>query len=372
MARILTRHPDLREATLGPVRRFLVIVLALVLVAGLLVAGVVIWRRLDRTNLEQALREVPAGSERIGFTDWGVVRRKVGVHLGSDPSAGRIDSFIEKAYDRDFTAASSIDSAAVAMHQKFGFGPANAQWEAYAQGKDGAAMVLKVADGTDFDVLAGNLRSDGYTKPKDDDGVWDGGPDLVAQLDVTLTPEVQYIALLKDKGLVVTSDTASYAARAAKVAAGDGDSAAAQAGVTDLADPLGDPANAMLWTGDFACDDLAMSQADQDAQDQGDQLVRRAGGVTPLAGLAMATRPDRTLRVVEHFEDSERAEKNLRPRARLAVGEAPGRGVSFSDDFKLTTSKASGNQVILDLKPRQATGYVLSALYDGPVLFATC
>jgi hypothetical protein len=354
------------------VRRFLVVGLALVLVAGLLVAGVVVWRRLDRNHLEQALHAVPAGSKRIGFTDWGVVRSEVHADLGSDPSGSRIDDFITKAYDRDYTAASSIDSAAVAMHDKFGFGPVNAQWEAYAQGEKGATMVLKVADGTDFDTLADNLRSDGYTAPKDDDGVWHGGADLVAQLDETLTPEVQYIALLKDKGLVVTSDSAGYAASAAKVAAGDGDSAASQSGVTDVADQLGDPANAMLWTGDFVCDDLAMSQADQAAQDQGDQLVREAGGITPLSGLAMAMQPNRTLRVVAHFEDSERADKNLRPRAKLAVGEAPGRGVSFADDFKLTTSKASGSDVVLDLRPRQKTGYVLSSLYDGPVLFATC
>lgn len=353
-------------------RRFLVIGLALVLVAGLAVVGVTVFRRLDRNHLEQALHGVPAGSKRIAFTDWGVVRRELGVHLGSKPSSSQINSFISKAYDRDYSAASSIDSAAVAMQQKFGFGPANAQWEAYAQSKQGATMVLKVAKGTDFDTLAGNLRSDGYRKPKQDDGVWNGGADLVAQLDGTLTPEVQYIVLLEHQGLVVSSDSASYAAVAAKVAQGHGDSAASRSGVTSMADQLGDPANAMVWTGDFACSDLAMSQAAQSDQDEGDQLVSKAGGVTPLAGLAMAMRPGRTLRVVEHFEDSGRAQLNLRPRARLAVGDAPGRGVSFSDSFKLTTSKAKGSDVVLDLRPRQKTGYVLSALYDGPVLFATC
>ena len=66
------------------------------------------------------------------------------------------------------------------------------------------------------------------------------------------------------------------------------------------------------------------------------------------------------------------ADKNLRPRAKLAVGEAIGRGGSFSEDFKLTSSKAVGSNVVLDLRPREKTGYVLSALYDGPVLFATC
>jgi hypothetical protein len=354
------------------VRRFIVFGLALVLVAGLAVVGVVVWKRSHQSNLEQALHSVPASSERISFTDWGVVRRKTDARLGSDPSDSRIESFIAKAYDRDFSAASSIDSAAAAMHDKFGFGPVNAQWEAYAQGRKGATMVLKVADGADFKVLAGNLRSDGYTKPKKDDGVWNGGADLVAQLDPTLTPEVQYVVLLEDKGLVVTSDSAAYAATAAKVAEGDAKSAASTEGVEEMAGHLDEPANAMVWAGDFACDDLAMSQADQDDEEQGEQLVSRAGGVTPLDGLTMAMLPDRTLRVVEHFEDSERAKKNLRPRAELAVGDAPGRGVSLTDSFKLTASKASGNEVVLDLTPKQPTGYVLSALYDGPLIFATC
>ena len=76
--------------------------------------------------------------------------------------------------------------------------------------------------------------------------------------------------------------------------------------------------------------------------------------------------------MVAHFEDGDRAAENLRSRARLAVGDAPGRGVSFADDFELTSSSSSGSDVVLDLKPKQPTGYVLSALYDGPVLFATC
>jgi len=283
-----------------------------------------------------------------------------------------VEGLMNKAYDSDYSAASSIDEAAAALQSNFGFSPATAQWEAYAQGRKGATMVLKVADGTDFDVLAGNLRSVGYKLPTKDDGVWPGGADLVAGIDETISPELQYVALLKDRGLVVSSDNPEYAASAARVAAGDGRSFASVNGVGDLADQLGEPANAMLWGKDFACTDLAMSGADDDAQTQAETRVQQVGGVTPLSGLAMAMQPNRTLRVAEHFEDSERAEKNLRPRARLAVGEAIGRGGSFSEEFELTSSKAVGSDVVLVLRPRTTTGFVLSALYDGPVLFATC
>ncbi len=129
----------------------------------------------------------------------------------------------------------------------------------------------------------------------------------------------------------------------------------------------------MVWTGDFACDDLAMSQADQDDQGQAEQLVREAGGVTPLSGLAMAMLPDRTLRVVAHFEDSRAGEeepplpreagRRRRPgarrlvRRRLQADRLAGRAAA--------TSSSTSN-------PGETTGYVLSALYDGPVLFATC
>ncbi len=221
-------------------------------------------------------------------------------------------------------------------------------------------------------MLADNLRSTGYRKPKDADGVWNGGADLVAALDPTLSPEVQYVTLLEDRGLVVTSDEPGYAATAAKVASGDADSFAGVNGVSDMADQLGDPANAMVWGKDFACTDLAMSSAGDDDQSAAKTRVQQVGGVTPLAGLGMAMQANRTLRVVAHFEDSDRAKRNLRPRAKLAVGEAIGRGGSFSDDYKLTVSKAVGSDVVLDLRPKTKKGFVMSALYDGPVLFATC
>lgn len=353
-------------------RTLVIAALVLVLVAGLLVAGTVLWSRLHRTDLQEALGLVPASSLRVGFTDWGVVRRTLHADLGDTPDRDAVEKFMQQAYDSDFAAASSIDESAAALQAKFGFSPATAQWETFAQGRQGATMVLKVPDGSDFDVLAGNLRSAGYAKPKKTDGVWKGGADLVAALDPTLTPELQYVSLLEDRGLVVTSDNAGYAASAARVAAGDAGSFASVSGVDDLAARLEKPANAMIWGKDFACTDLAMSRADEEAQAQAETRVREVGGVTPLTGFAMAMQTDRTLRVAAHFEDSERAEKNLRPRAELAVGEAIGRGTSFSEDFQLTSSKAVDSDVLLDLKPRTKTGYVLSALYDGPLLFASC
>lgn len=342
---------------------------AVLLVSAVVVGGVTWWHRAHRTDFERALAVVPNGSLRVGFTDWAAVRQTLQVH-GTDPSAVR--RLQSKAYDDDLSAASSIDQEGVALQRLYGFGPATADWEAYAQSRQGAALVLRLPDSADFDDLASNLRDLGYKQPAQEDGVWRGGIDLVASLDPTLSPEVQYVVLLADRHLVVTSDRSSYAATAARVAAGDGESLADLDSARAMVSRLGEPAAAMLWSRDFACRDLAMSQADPGDQREAGQLIQQAGQVSPLSGLVMAMAPDRTLTVAEQFESTDQARENLQARAKLAVGDAVGRGGSFADDFRLTSAQATGSTVLLRMKPKQDKGFVLSALYDGPVIFATC
>lgn len=352
-----------------PKRVIVIAAAAVLLLTAAVVGGVTWWHQAHRTDFERALAVVPGGSLRVGFTDWSAVRQTLHIH-GTDPSAVR--RLQSKAYDDDLSAASSIDQEGVALQRLYGFGPATADWEAYAQSRQGAAMVLHLPGNTDFGELASKLRDIGYRQPAGDDGVWRGGVDLVASLDPSLSPEVQYVVLLADQHLVVTSDQSDYAATAARVAAGDGDSLADLDSARTMVSRVGEPATAMLWSRDFACRDLAMSQAARGDQREAEQLIQQAGQVSPLSGLVMAMAPDRTLTVAEQFESTDQARENLRARARLAVGDAVGRGGSFSDDFRLTSSKATGSTVLLTMKPKQRTGFVLSALYDGPVIFATC
>jgi hypothetical protein len=352
-----------------PKRVVVVAAAAVLLVTAAVVGGVTWWHRAHRTDLERALALVPEGSLRVSFTDWAAIRQRLGVH-GTDRAAVR--RLQNKAYDDDLSAASSVDEEGVALQRLYGFGPATATWEAYAQSRHGAALVLRLPDDTDFERLASRLRDIGYKQPAIDDGVWRGGVDLVASLDPSLNPEVQYVVLLADQHLVVTSDSPTYAATAARVAAGDGTSLADLDSARTMVDTLAEPAAAVLWSHDFACRDLAMSQAAPGDQRQADQLIEQAGQVSPLSGLVMAMAPDRTLTVAEQFESTDQARENLRARAKLAVGEAVGRGGSFADDFRLTSAKATGSTVLLTMKPKQHTGFVLSALYDGPVIFATC
>jgi len=353
-------------------RTVAVAVIVLVVLSALVVVGARIWSQRDRTDLRRALDVVPSSTLRLSFTDWAAVREALHSNPGQDPSDAAIQKLVSKGYDADLTAVSSIDDSAEALQQHFGFSPATIDWEAFAQGRSGATMVVRMPDGFDFDAVKRKLATAGFTKPKDDDGVWDGGIDLVAALDETITPELQYIAVLADRHLIVTSDTKSYATKAAAVAGGHGRSLADIASVKDSIAPLDEPAAAMVWAEDFACSDLAMSQAAADDQDTGDQLVAQAGDLTPLTGLVMALDRDRTLTVSELFESKRAAKENLRTRAKLIVGPAPGRGGSFSDDLTLTSSHTDGASVQLTLKPKAKTGFVISALDSGPVLFATC
>jgi hypothetical protein len=346
---------------------------ALVVLALVAVGGKVLWDRTHRTALQAALSHLPADTMRVSWTDWSAVRAELHVRTRTDPDPSAVTDWLARAYDRDLSAASSIDESAAALQQHYGFSPGNAAWEAFGQSDAGAAMVLRTVDGVDFDDLAHALDELGYEKPASATGVWRGGADLVSALDGSLTPEVQYVVLLADQHLVVTSDSASYAATAARAARGKTKTLADVSSVTGRTGTLAEPAAAIMWTRDFACSDLAMTQTDPGAQAQARQLVTEAGKVSPLSGLVMALSPAGTLTVAEQFGSGDQARENLRARARLAVGEAVGRSdATFADDYRLTRSRTKGSTVLLTLRPRDRGSFPLSSLYDGPVIFATC
>ncbi|MFL6062316.1 MAG: hypothetical protein ACJ72E_13875 [Marmoricola sp.] len=357
---------------MGRGRRVVAVVIAVVVLLGVVVVAHRIWVEKHRTDLSRALNVVPSATKRLAFTDWRSVRSAVGAHLGMDPDPGAVATMVGKAYDADLSSASSIGDAAAALQRYFGFSPGNADWEAYGQSDQGAVMVLRMPDGFDFGVVTDHLDRLGFTKPGSRTGVWKGGVDLVAAIDPTITPELQYVAVLADQHLIVTSDQSSYAASTVKVVQGKAKSLGDLKSARQVVAPLHEPAAAMMWTRDFACNDLAMSSAGQDDQDQAAALLEKAGKVTPLDGLVMSMAGDRSLSISELFENSSEAKENLRARARLIVGDAPGRGGAFSDDMTLRSSRTDGPTVQLRLTPTARTGYLLSAYDSGPVLFATC
>lgn len=341
----------------------------------LVLGSLLVWRLLDhRSTYEQALDLVPASTLRTTYTDWAAVREQAGgTTLGVRSRPAAVSAFLSRAYDLDLTSGSGVGDSTAALGRLYGFSPLDARWEALGQSRQGQVDVLRLDDDVDMSRLEGRLRTLGYAKPSTGPGhggTWAGTPELVSQLSPDLTPLQQNVVVLPDQHLVLTSDTASYASEAARVATGSEDSLLGRPGVASLAARADNPVETVQWSATFACEDLRMSTADQEDQRAADQLVAKAGKISPLAGLLMARGPGRSLVLALHFETSAQASANLQPRVDLASGDAPGQGGSFRDRFRVTSGEAVGQDVVVAATLRDRQGF--SDVASGPVLFATC
>jgi hypothetical protein len=354
-----------RGRSRGRTRTALTVVLAVVAVVVLAAAGLAAWRALTPTTpLQQAMELAPADATRFSWTDWDGVRRELDAGVGADSTAEEVDAFLAEAFAADLSSMSALGTSAGVMQEELGFSPATVSWELLAQSGAGAVEVLKVDDDVDLDAVAERLADHGWTEPEEEDGVWVGGADVLAGVGAQLTPELQHVALLADEGLVLTSDQAPFLEQ---VLAEDG----APDDLVDLAASLDEPLAAAVYDGAYACEHLAMAQADDDAQAEADQLVDAAGEVHPLTGFAMGMLPGGDVRAVMQVEDADDAAGDAEARARLAAGPAPGQGGEFADRFSVDRAGSEGREVVLDLRPVVGS-YVLSDLTSGPVLFATC
>jgi hypothetical protein len=354
-------------------RRLTIAIAAGVVVALLAVAAVVAvrwWQDRDRTDLERATAYAPSDAQRLSYTDWAGVRDALGVHLDGESSAGDVQSFLDDGFDRDLTSASALVQSARVLQAHFGFSPATVQWELFSQSDQGAVVILRMPDGTDFDAIAGDLADAGFTRPatgETDGEVWLGGSALLPTIGADLTPELQYVALDAAEHLVLTSDNEGYLEQAVG-SLGEGE---LPAGMRDAIAASGEPLSASVYDGPYTCSALAMAHADRSDQQEADQLIHQAGEVNPIDGFAMSAQPGGEVRVAMAFENGDQARANADSRAKLASGPAPGQGGDFSDRFSVGSATADGNVVTLDLKPTKGS-YVLSDLSSGPVLFATC
>ncbi|MGN6132051.1 MAG: hypothetical protein ACTHOK_17045 [Nocardioidaceae bacterium] len=351
----------------------LVVVLLLVVAAG----GLMAWRALGRpSTYEQALGTLPEPTLRVTFTDWAVARERAGgTALGAASSRAKVEAFVNRAYDRDLTSTSALTDSTYVLAQRYGVSPLDAQWEILGQSREGQVDVMRVDDSVDLAGVERSLRTLGYAPPSGGSGTggtWVGSSNLVAGIDSELTPIEQNVVVLADKHLVLMSDSADYVTAAADVARGSASSVLDVPGVASLGSIAREPVNAVLWASTFACEDLSMGAADSEDQRVGDQLVAKAGGITPLSGLVMARQPSGDLVVGMHFETSEQASRNLQARVDLAAGPAPGQGGSFRDRFRVTSGERSGSDVVLTLAPKPGRDAVLSDISEGPMLFATC
>lgn len=344
-------------------------VVALVAVVASVVAGLVAWRLLTpATAIERALSLVPADTSRASWTDWTAVRRELGADLDADSSAEAVDAFMDDAFAADLSAMSALPTSAGVMQTELGFSPGTLTWELLAQSPEGAVEAMGVDEDVAMGDIAERLTALGWTEPEEEDGVWVGGADVLTGVGPGLTPELQHFVLLADRHVILSSDQASYLEQVLEVVRGDADAAD---DLAELATGLGDPLAAAVYDGAYACEKLAMSQADDDARAEADQLVAAAGGVHPLTGFAMGSLAGGDLRVVLEVEDTDDAPGDADARAQLASGPATGQGGDFGDRFSVAGASSEGRAITLDLRPREGE-YVLSDLTSGPVLFATC
>jgi hypothetical protein len=350
-----------------PRRRWIVVGVVVVLVA--VAAGGYVWsRRDDGTSFAWAVGHAPSGTQRESWTDWAAIRHHEGMLLSERSSTSRLRHFLDAAYDDDLSSTSALVTSAPVLQQRFGFSPASIDWELYSQSYRGAVVMMHVPSTVDLDDVADHLRELGYRAPSDDDGVWDGGPDLVASISGSLSAELQYVALDHHDSLVLTSDSASFLAVAVAAVEGHGPRAT---GLDTVVNDAGEPLSSVVYSGDYACGALAMAHAGAADRAQGRQLLASAGEVNPYTAFAMSDEPDGSVRVSMAFEDDQAARTNADTRATLARGPAPGQGGSFGDRFRVTSVTAHGSLVVMELAPRRDAS-VLSDLSTGPVLFATC
>ncbi len=349
-----------------PSRPWIVVAVVVVLVA---VTGVYVWwRGGDKTSFSWAVDHAPGGAQRLSWTDWAAVREHEGVHLSERSSAAELRRFLDAAYDDDLSSTSALVTSAEVLQERFGFSPASADWELFSQSGQGAVVMLHLPSTVDLDDVANHLRELGYGAPSDDDGVWQGGEDLVASISTSLTGELQYVALDRDDSLVLASDSAAFLTVAMDAVRGHG---ATVTGLDAVVDDAGEPLSSAVYTGGYACGALAMAHAGAADRAQAQQLLASAGEANPYSAFAMSDEPDGSVRVAFEFADDDVARTNADTRATLARGPAPGQGGSFDDRFRVTSVTAHGSLVVMQLAPRPDAS-VLSDLSTGPVLFATC
>jgi hypothetical protein len=348
-------------------RRLWIVVSALVATVAV-IGGYAWWHGGDQTSFAWAVDHAPAGTQRVSWTDWAAIRAHEGVRLSDRSSTGELQRFLDAAYDDDLSSTSALVTSAPVLQQRFGFSPASVGWELFSQSPQGAVVMMHVDDGVDLDDVADHLREIGYQEPSADDGVWQGGEDLVASVSASLSGELQYVALDHADSLVLTSDSSSYLATALDALQGDG---ARASGLDAVVDDAGEPLSAAVYDGGYACGALAMAHAGGSDRAQAKQLLSAAGEVNPYSAFAMSDEPDGSVRVTFEFADDTAARTNADTRATLARGPAPGQGGTFGDRFTVTSVTAEGSLVVMHLAPRPDAS-VLSDLSTGPVLFASC
>ena len=235
-------------------------------------------------------------------------------------------------------------------------------------------LIVGLPDGLDVDELGDGFEALGYERPDEDDGVWNGGEELVAQIaGATAQPDARSSSTSPSTPtahLLLASDNGPYLPQA--VARLDDDLDDERPAPTSPR-RSGEPLSAAVYTGDYACKALAMAQADDDDQSTADQLVAAAGDGRPADGVRDGGRSQTgTCAVGDGLRERRPGTPQRRqPRRSWPPDRRPARAATSPSGSRSGRSTADGRVVTMELKPVEGSP-VLSDLSTGPVLFATC
>lgn len=319
----------------------------------------------EPSRLERAIAMAPKDTKRFGWTDWAGVRKELGSDVTAASPNDDVDDLLRKGFDADLTSTSALVQSAPVLQAQYGVSPASADWELIAQGDHEAIVLVGLTGSADIKQIEDNLAGLGYLRPDKADGVWTGGPDLLARIG-RVSQELAYATIDADRRVLAFSDESQTVSGWRGEQRGTDDD-----GVTAAVGHVDGALSASVYTGAYACVALSMTQADDVDRTRAAELLEQAGKVNPLAGFAIAALPDGDVRVAMAFESEEQARTNADTRARLASGPAPGQGGAFSDRFELGPVEADGKVVTMELDPLPQS-YTFSDLANGPLLFATC
>lgn len=334
-------------------RRLLVRLAILVLVLALALAAYVAWPR--PAVVERAVGLLPAGTQRVTFTDWTGVRAELG------------DRFDDEVGGSDLGAASVALGAATTLEEGFGWGPSTIAWEALGQGEDGQVLVVDLGEGADIAKLATSYAGQGYADPgkgRLDGAVWAGGAEALGRTGLT---EAIFgnAAILGDEHLLLLSDSPDFLTKAVKDARdGKGLDFAPVRQVEGALAAVG-------FVGDLACERLSFASADPGAQAEAESLVAEAGGVAPLDGYLVALGAEREWTAVFRYESEDQATRDSRSRQALAGADDPGQMESYRDLFTVDAAEVEGRDVVLRGRAAQSA-YAMTETTSGPVLLASC
>ena len=348
-------------------------VLALATLLAVVGAGVAL-SQVERTTptVPTALASMPAETVTGSVTDWAQARELLG---GGGASAAVLD----RAYDRDVSAVSVLADMTAVMERRYGWSVLDARWEALAQSRRGAALVVQLPPDFAMGMVREHLDELGYVEPFESDGVWRGGGDLVAGISPSLTPLMGHAVVLDDFDKVVFSDNVGYAARTAEVIEGARPALAQDESVAAVAEGLEGAVAGVVHAGERGCAVMGFRNATPADRAAAQRRVSAVGGLGRFSavGMALVPGPSGGLRraplvVAMHFDDGSVAPEEAQHRARLAVGDAPLQGGTYQSRFTVAAAQQRGGDVVLRLRPREADAQLLSDLASGALLFASC